>query len=142
MQIISVKSAEEEYKDTDQWEAVQSKINEKVVLYIILDQDESYGDYIAQNWPDLLIINDRSNFWRFAYAWQFHSDELNDTLKAAWNLENLMDKGSLMDYYALMGDGKMLPGELYDEQRGTDDYLAANPNYERYDFISEGDSPP
>ena len=46
-----------------------------------------------------------------------------------------------MDYYALMGDGKMIEGELYEEQRGTDDYLAANPGYERYDFISEGDSP-
>ena len=138
----ALKSIEEEYADTEQWEAVRDKINGKVVLYIILDQDESYGDYIAQSWPGLTVINDRSNFWHFAYAWQFHSDELNDTLKAAWCFPNLADgKGPLMDYYALMGDGKMLPGELYEEQRGTDDYLAANPNYERYDFISEGDSP-
>ena len=137
----ALKSIEEEYADTEQWAEIQDKINRKVVLYIILDQDESYGDYIAQSWPDLMIINDRSNFWHFAYAWQFHSDELNDTLKAAWNVENLLDKGPLMDYYALMGDGKILEGELYEELRGTDDYLAANPNYERYDFISEGDSP-
>ena len=104
-----------------------------MVLYIILDQDESYSEYIAQSWPDLLIINDRSNFWHFAYAWQFHSDELNDTLKADWCYPNLADnKGPLMEYYALMGDGKMIDGELYEEQRGTDDYLEANPNYSRY----------
>ena len=138
----ALKSIEEEYAGTDQWTDIQGKINEKVVLYIILDQDESYSDYIAQSWPDLLIINDRSNFWHFAYAWQFHSDELNDTLKADWCYPNLADnKGPLMDLYALMGDGKMIDGELYEEQRGTDDYLAANPNYNRYDFISEGDSP-
>ena len=138
----ALKSIEEEYSGTDQWADIQAKINEKVVLYIILDQDESYSNYIAQSWPDLLILNDRSNFWHFAYAWQFHSDELNDTLKADWCYPNLADnKGPLMEYYALMGDGKMIDGELYEEQRGTDDYLEANPNYSRYDFISEGDSP-
>ena len=138
----ALKSIEEEYADTEQWADIQEKINRKVVLYIILDQDESYSDYIAVHWPDLLILNDRSNFWHFAYAWQFHADQLNDTLKAAWCFPNLVDgKGPLMDYYALMGDGKLIDGELYEEQRGTDDYLANNPNYERYDFISEGDSP-
>ena len=138
----ALKSIEEEYKDTDQWRKIQDKINQKLVIYIILDQDESYGDYIAQSWPDLYIINDRSNFWHFAYAWQFHSDELNNTLKADWCFPNLVDeKGPLMDYYALMGDGKIIEGELYDEQRGTDDYLKNNPNYNQYDFISEGDSP-
>lgn len=138
----ALKSIEEEYKDTDQWEKIQKKINDKLVLYIILDQDESYSEYIAKNWPDLEIINDRSNFWHFAYAWQFHSDELNETLKADWCYENLVkDKGSLMENYALMGDGKIIEGELYDELRGTQDYLTNNPNYQQYDFISEGDSP-
>jgi len=138
----ALKSIEEEYKGTEEWEAIQKKINDKVVLYIILDQDESYSNYIASSWPELQILNDRSNFWHFAYAWQYHSDALNDTLKAEWNQANLMgEKGALMENYALMGDGRMIEGELYEEQRGTDDYLAANPTYERYDFISEGDSP-
>ncbi len=138
----ALKSIEEKYKDTDEWEEIQKKINDKLVLYIILDQDESYGDYIAKNWPDLEIINDRSNFWHFAYAWQLHTDELNTTLKADWCYENLVkDKGPLMENYALMGDGKIIEGELYEELRGTDDYLKNNPNYEKYDFISEGDSP-
>jgi len=137
----ALKSIEEIYQGTAQWADIQAKINNKVVLYIILDQDDSYGNYIATHWPDLMTINDRSNFWHFAYAWQYHSDELNDTLKADWNIANLLDKGPLMDYYALIGDGKTIDGELYEELRGTDDYLKNNPNYERYDFISEGDSP-
>lgn len=138
----ALKSIEEKYKDSDQWEKIQKKINDKLVLYIILDQDESYSEYIAKNWSDLEIINDRSNFWHFAYAWQFHSDELNETLKADWCYENLVkDKGPLMENYALMGDGKIIDGELYEELRGTQDYLDNNPNYQQYDFISEGDSP-
>ncbi len=138
----ALKSIEEKYKGTDQWEAIQQKIYDKLVLYIILDQDESYADYIQVSWPELKVINDRSNFWHFAYAWQLHSDELNDTLKADWCYENLVNnKGPLMDNYALMGDGKIIEGELYEELRGTQDYLANNPSYQQYDFISEGDSP-
>ena len=105
----ALKSIEEKYKGTDQWEAIQQKIYDKLVLYIILDQDESYADYIQVSWPELKVINDRSNFWHFAYAWQLHSDELNDTLKADWCYENLVNnKGPLMDNYALMGDGKII----------------------------------
>lgn len=40
-----------------------------------------------------------------------------------------------------MGDGTILDGELDNEQRGSEEYLINNPNYNRYDFISEGDSP-
>lgn len=137
----ALKSIEEEYKDTDEWESIQKKINDKLVLYIILDQDDSYADYIAKNWPDIETINDRSNFWHFAYAWQYHDDSVNTTLHADWNKENLLDKGEFMENYALMGDGKIIEGEDYNELRGTDDYLKENPNYEKYDFISEGDSP-
>lgn len=138
----ALKSIQEEYEDTDQWEEIQKKINEKLVIYIILDQDSSYGDYIAKEWPDLQIINDRSNFWHFAYAWQFHDDALNTTLKGDWTYPNLVqDKGSFMENYALMNDGRTIEGENDEEQRGWDSYLKANPNYSKYDFISEGDSP-
>ncbi len=90
----------------------------------------------------MTVINDTSNFWHFAYAWQFHSDELNSTLKADWQLENMLtDKGPLMALYASMGDGKIIEGELDEEQRGSSTYLEKNPQYEQYDFISEGDSP-
>ncbi|HHT7816440.1 TPA: nucleoside hydrolase-like domain-containing protein [Streptococcus suis] len=138
----ALKLIEETYKGTDEWEEIQEKINKKLVLYIILDQDDSYSNYIAKSWPDLTIINDQSNFWHFAYAWQYHSDELNTTLKADWQKKYILtDNGPLMDMYAAIGDGKVLEGELAEEQRGSEEYLKNNPNFERYDFISEGDSP-
>ncbi|WP_419181607.1 nucleoside hydrolase-like domain-containing protein [Niallia circulans] len=137
----ALKSIEEEYSKSDDWESVKSKVSDKLVLYIILDQDDSYSKYIAKNWPDIRIINDTSNFWHFAYAWQLHSEELNTKLTGAWHKENIVGHGPLMDMYALMGDGKMIEGELFEEQRGTDEYLEKNPQYNKYDFISEGDSP-
>lgn len=138
----ALKSIEEEYKGTDEWEVIQKKINDKLVIYIILDQDDSYGEYIAKNWPGIKIINDQSNFWRFAYAWQYNPEEVNALLKGDWLYEHFKtDKGPLLDRYALMGDGNYLEGELEEEQRGIDAYLENNPTYNRYDFISEGDSP-
>ncbi|MGT2928867.1 nucleoside hydrolase-like domain-containing protein [Streptococcus dentasini] len=138
----ALKSIEETYKDSKDWKNIQQKVYNKLVLYIILDQDETYKGYIAKNWPKLMVINDSSNFWHFAYAWQTHSEELNKTLHGDWQKENLLQNhGPLMDLYASMGDGKMINGELAEEQRGSKDYLVNNPNYKPYDFISEGDSP-
>ncbi len=136
----ALKSIEDEYKNTPQWEAVRQKLQDKLFLYIILDQDDSYNNYIAKNWSNLTVINDRCDFWHFAYAWQLHEDEVNTTLHADWNIKNLLNKGALMDNYALMNDGRWIEGELPEEQRGVG-YIEKNPSYITYDFISEGDSP-
>ena len=137
----ALKSIEEEYSGTEEWEDIQQKIYDKLVVYIILDQDDSYANYIAVNWPNLKVLNDRGNFWLFAYAWGFFPEYDSTYLKADWMTENLLDKGALMENYYTMGDGKIVPGEWYEELRGIDHYLETHPNYSRYDFISEGDSP-
>jgi hypothetical protein len=137
-----LKSIEEEYSNTSQWEAIQKKINEKLVIYIILDQDGSYSNYIAKKWSNIQIINDRSNFWHFAYAWKYHTYKVNSLLQGSFMYPNIkLEHGDLLGKYALMGDGNYLKGELDEEQRGTDVYLQKNPQYTKYDFISEGDSP-
>ena len=136
----ALKSIEEEYKNTPQWEQIRKKLQDKLFLYIILDQDDSYNNYIAKNWSNLTVVNDRCDFWHFAYAWQYHEDEVNTTLKADWNKANLLNKGALMDNYALMDDGRWIAGEDPKEQRGVG-YIDNNPTYKKYDFISEGDSP-
>lgn len=138
----ALKSIEEKYKGTDKWESVQQKIYQKLVIYIILDQDDSYSHYIAKAWPKLKIINDRFNFWHFAYAWKMHSPQVNRLINAEWFKRNIkFNHGPLLERYALIGDGQYLDGELYEEQRGIDNYLEKHPEYVRYDFISEGDSP-
>ncbi|MBQ9005636.1 MAG: DUF1593 domain-containing protein, partial [Atopobiaceae bacterium] len=138
----ALRSIEERYAGTVGWDAIYQRLCNKLVLYLILDQDESYASYIAPHWPDLTVLNDTSNFWHFAYAWQLHPDALNKTLHASWEREHIASsEGALAEAYALMGDGKWLDGELPEEQRGSDAYLEAHPEWERFDFISEGDSP-
>ncbi|RKL69388.1 hypothetical protein CR203_01905 [Salipaludibacillus neizhouensis] len=137
----ALKSIQEEYEGMENWEEIKQAVSDKLILYIILDQDDSYGSYIAKEWPEIRIINDRSNFWHFAYAWQFHTEEVNSRLQGDWNNEHIKGHGKLLDMYALMGDGNIIEGELPEEQRGSEEYLENNPQYNRYDFISEGDSP-
>lgn len=43
-----------------------------------------------------------------------------------------------MENYALMGDGRILDGELAEEQRGSDEYLANNPNYQNTILFPKG----
>ncbi|WP_019910291.1 DUF1593 domain-containing protein [Paenibacillus sp. HW567] len=138
----ALKSIEEKYKNTAEWNEIYKKVSDKLVLYIILDQDDTYSNYIAKSWPNIRIINDQSNFWHFAYAWKYHTEEVNSRLQGDWNYKNIQNAhGKLLGMYALMGDGKNIAGELPEEQRGSADYLKKNPQYKKYDFISEGDSP-
>ncbi|MDS0527349.1 DUF1593 domain-containing protein [Clostridium sp. SHJSY1] len=138
----ALKSIEDQYKNTAEWESIQKKLNNKLVLYIILNQDDSYNDYISQKWPNIQIINDASNFWRFAYAWKMNPSQVNNSLQGDWLYKNIKsDHGDLLSKYALIGDGNYIKGELEEEQRGTDSYLQKNSQYKKYDFISEGDSP-
>ena len=137
----ALKTIEERYRNTDQWQKVYQHVCDHIILYIILDQDVTFSTYISRKWPDIRIIQDTSNFWHFAYAWKRNNPALTETLQSPWCQKYLMHKGPLMAHYALMGDGRMIDGELYEEQRGTDDYLKEHPEYQRYDFISEGDTP-
>ena len=136
----ALKSIEEEYKGTAQWNAIRKKLEDKLVIYIILDQDSSYADYIAKNWSNLRVLNDRFSFGHFAYFWIEHQDGVVEKLKADWNKKNLLNKGALMDDYSFIEDGKWIEGEWDSEQRGVG-YIKNNPVFEKYDFISEGDSP-
>lgn len=138
----ALKSIEDKYKNDPNWEKIKEKINDKLVLYVIMNQDDSFEKYIAKEWPNLKIVFDKTNFWHFAYAWQAHTDKVNTKLKGDWMYKNIKEnKGPLLEKYAVMGDGNIIPGAPYEEQRGTDDYLKSHPEFKRYDFISEGDTP-
>lgn len=93
-----------------------------MIIYIILDQDVTYSEYIEKNWS-IEVINDRFNFWYFAYAWKMVESQLATRLQPKWQLNLRDNHGPLLKKYALIGDGNVLEGELEEEQRGIDRYL-------------------
>ncbi len=45
------------------------KVNQKAVVYIILDQDETFRKYIEPNWPKLQVLVSFRQFGALAYGW-------------------------------------------------------------------------
>lgn len=138
----ALKTIEETYKDSSDWDKIQKKVYDKAVLVIILDQDVTLRNYIQVAWPKLSIIKDSHNFWHFAYGWNDHEAQYNSFLKGTWLRENIQaNHGPLLEKYALVGDGKWIEGEIEEAQFTSEAYMQQHPELERYDFLSEGDSP-
>lgn len=127
--------------DSD-WIAYRDGLSEKITMFLILEQDTTYKEYIAPTWPNIEMIIDGGNFWRFAYQWKANTAEDSVKLGADWLAENIkFGHGPLMDEYFLMGDGTYLDDYPDIYQRGLEQYLIDNPQFAKYDFVSEGDSP-
>lgn len=84
-------SIEEEYKGTDKWETIYKKVCDKMVLYIIQDQDGTYVNYVSKNWPGIKTIYNSIQFISFAYLWKRTVPETyQKTLVGSWFRENIV----------------------------------------------------
>ena len=148
----ALKDIETEYKGTKQWDEIRKKIINKVVIPACGEQDETYSEYIAEEWPEIKFMS-CSQMSSYAYMWRTQpEDSSKKTLYADFMLKNLIRKhGALLDNYVTWGDGTYLDGEEPGSQFGTNEDLLDSLNwwggfnpvqkYQRYDFLSEGDSP-
>ncbi|PWD52450.1 hypothetical protein C8046_08105 [Serinibacter arcticus] len=145
----ALKSIEEEYRSTPGWEQIYADITDKLVIYNILNQDNTLAGYIKPSWPDVKVIDNQSQFWSFAYQWARRVPApYQYTLQAPYMQEHfLQGHGPLLEGYHTWGDGQAIDGELPGEDRWSPDRsvnpLAQFPASGRaqFDFISEGDSP-
>jgi hypothetical protein len=138
----ALKSIEDQYKNTAQWASVYKKVSGKAIIYTILDQDATYRKYISKSWPDIRVYYNQNQFWSFAYFWKRQVPQaLQYYFKGAFMGANIINNhGPLTKKYYSWGDGQQQPGDpehthginLEHKQWGT---------FEKYDFISEGDSP-
>ncbi len=137
----ALKSIEEEYKETQEWDAVYEKVSAKAILYTVLDQDATYRKYIAPNWPTIRVFYNSAQFWSFAYLWpRVVPDPLKPYLEGKWFRENILENhGPLLAHYYTWGDGRQIendPEHDHGQMKAAEKY-----GRKQYDFISEGDSP-
>jgi hypothetical protein len=137
----ALRSIEEEYKMSAQWQDIYKKVSDKLVLYLILDQDETYKKYVSVSWPDVNVINNSAQFWSLAYPWkQMSPPNMHPYLGGRWFSENIkFNHGPLLEGYFLWGDGQKLTAD-FDHTHG-DTVQMKEKGMTKYDFISEGDSP-
>ncbi len=137
----ALKSIEDQYKSTPNWAAVAKKVADKAIIYAVLDQDATYKNYIAPNWPTIRVLYNSDQFWSFAYLWpRVVPKELQTYLDGKWFAKNIrFDHGPLLEAYYLWGDGRQIAG---DSEHNHGDMAEANKyGISPYSFISEGDSP-
>lgn len=140
----ALKSIEDQYKDTKEWDAVYKSVCDKAIIYAILDQDATYREYIAPNWPDVKIFYNSNQFWCFAYPWKRAVPESQHYLFEGDFMGNeiINDHGPLLQQYYSYGDGQKQEG---DEEHIHGDLSKITGgqwgDFKKYDFISEGDSP-
>lgn len=137
----ALKSIQDHYENTSDWEKIYQKVSDKAIIYTVLDQDATYNKYVAPNWPDVKVIYNADQFWCFAYPWPRRVPEpLQHYLSGEFFKEHiLIDRGPLMAAYYTWGDGRQIENDP-EHDHGDLDIMA---KYERnqFDFISEGDSP-
>lgn len=140
----ALKSIEEQYKNTPNWNKIYQKVCKKTIIYAILDQDATYKKYISVNWKDMKIFYNSNQFWCFAYPWKKAVPESQHyLLEGKFMSDNIINNhGPLTKMYYSYGDGQ--------KQEGDDEHIHGDlskiktgqwGNFGQYDFISEGDSP-
>ena len=134
----------ETYHGTDKWESVYKKVTSKVVVQYS-PQDNSWEDNkIPELFPDLVEVSS-SNSPNVGY---FAKDDALQPFRkyyaAAWLYPNIKTgHGKMMEHYNLIGDGTVYYGEPDNYQYGLTtviDWGFLRAEYEKYDFLAEGDS--
>ncbi len=140
-------SIEEEFKGTERWREIYEQVCSKAIIYMIVTQDDTYKDYIAGAWPDLPMLH-CTNIMGIAFMFNERLDppEALHVFRGPWLHEQLLTKGPLLAKYHTWADGHVYPGEEPRSQFGSNpELLGGNwwgkEDRERYDMISEGDSP-
>jgi hypothetical protein len=139
----ALKSIEDTYKNTNQWDKIYKKVCQKAILYAILDQDATYKKYIEPNWKDIKVYYNSNQFWSFAYFWKRSvPTELHSYLEGKFMGEIIKNHGPLLKMYYSYGDGNPPKGEI-DDIYSSMEKAKKNQwgSFGQYDFISEGDSP-
>lgn len=145
----ALKSIEEDFGNTTQWEAIKNKISRKVVLLPSGDQDDTYAKYIKPNWPDIEYrqFSEGPNYGFAAQLRAKPADSIYYT--ASWTKENVSRRGPLGALYRVWGDGKqMVKGDKMDffglagyttEQLRKMGYIVWMPVQPKGSWIGEGD---
>ncbi|WP_026993875.1 DUF1593 domain-containing protein [Flectobacillus major] len=137
----ALKSIEDDYKNTKQWQKIYDKVGRKAIIYAVLDQDATYKKYVAPHWPNIKVFYNSDQFWCLAYPWpNVVPKELQPYLRGEFMANNIIkNHGPLLAKYYAWGDGQKQAGDE-EHTHGTKEDMEKY-KMTSYDFISEGDSP-
>ena len=147
----ALKSIQEHYEYTDEWDQIRKKISRKVVLLPSGDQDDTYAKYIKPNWPDIEYRQFHGGP-NYSYGAQLRAKKEDSIfMTSSWMKENVSSRGPLGALYRVWGDGKqMVKGDIMDyfgiaghtiEELRKMGYVVWMPVQEKGSWLGEGDNP-
>ncbi|MDX2282738.1 MAG: DUF1593 domain-containing protein [Bacteroidia bacterium] len=147
----ALKSVEEQYAGTLEWEAIRQKISRKVILLPSGDQDDTYAAYIRPHWPGIEYRQFRSGP-NYGYGAQIGAPAENAPyLTPAWMQAHVTSRGPLGALYRVWGDGRqMVKGDRLDyfglagrssEELKQMGYIVWMPVQAPGSWLGEGDNP-
>lgn len=146
----ALKSIQEQYEYTAQWESIKAKVLRKVVLLPSGDQDDTYAKYIKPNWKGIDYRQFREGP-NYGYGAQLRAKSENAALLTpAWMKENVTDRGPLGVLYRVWGDGKQMVKDdimdyfglsgFTDDQLRKKGYVVWMPVQPKGSWLGEGDN--
>lgn len=147
----ALKSIQDQYAGSPQWEGIHDKVSRKAVLSTSGDQDDTYATYIKPNWPNVRILPAGTGGVGLAYGAGITSSSENAAyFSADWTRENISSRGPLGAFYRVWGDGKqMVKNDIFDyfgltgysvSQLRAMGYIVWTPPRPKGEFIGEGDT--
>jgi len=85
-----------------------NKVSQKAIIYIILDQDKTFREYIQPNWPDLMVLGSFRQFGTIAYRWDgIIPPAQKKYFDSQWMKQNILQNhGPLCASYEAHNDGR------------------------------------
>jgi hypothetical protein len=147
----ALKSIQDQYKDTPQWQSVYQKVARKAILSTSGDQDDTGKSYIQPNWPDIKTLPIGAGGVSLAYGAAARSSAENSVYYSAdWARANISSKRAFGAFYRVWGDGKqMVKDDIFDyfgfagmtaEQLKAKGYIVWTPPLTAGAFIGESDT--
>lgn len=148
----ALKSIEDQYKGTPQWHAIRAKVIAKAVIHPSGDQDNTGGNYIKPNWPEIRYGSGGGAFGAgLSYNTQRTAADADRVYySAAWMQQHISSKGAFGRLLRVWGDGKqMVKGDKFDyfgeSGKTADDlkkegYIVWTPPRAKGEFLAEGDT--
>jgi Protein of unknown function (DUF1593) len=146
----ALKSVEDEFKGTAQWESTYAKIVAKAVITSFGQQDTTFTDYLKPYWPDIQLREVATSTWGYGARNVVPAPDAH-YLTADWMRDNVTRVGPIGAAYRVWGDGKQMADGFDDEdyfglsgytseQLTAMGYKVWTPPEAKNSWISEGDS--
>jgi hypothetical protein len=147
----ALKSIEDQYKNTPQWDAVRRKVIAKTIIHASGSQDDTQDKYIRPAWPEIRYLRGGGATGALAYsAWATSNIEDAKLFETPWMEAHVNDQGPMGRYVRVWQDGKASPlGDVFDyfgffdrteEQLKKEGYRPFTPQQPAGRFIAEGDT--